>query len=97
MDLVDNYPELDESAPLMQTRSATGWTMATRTMATKALRRMVGSLRRDPVQCALHSGRIGGATQLAAQGASDIQIQKEQVNGSYCSIHGLCNSRGQGS
>ena len=23
----------------------------------------------DPVQCALHSGRIGGATQLADQGA----------------------------
>ena len=46
-------------------------------MATEASRRMVGSLGRDPVQYALHLGRIGGRTQLAAQGASDIQIQRE--------------------
>ena len=76
LDLLDIYPELDGSAPVMQIQSATGWTVATRTMATKALRRMVGSLGRDPVQYALHSGRIRGATQLAAQGASYIQIQR---------------------
>ena len=45
-------------------------------MATEASRRMVGSFGRDLVQYALHSGRIGGPTQLAAQGASDIQIQR---------------------
>ena len=60
----------------MQLQSAAGWTVATRKMAMKALRRMVGSLGRDLVQYALHSGRIGGANQLAAQGASDIQIQR---------------------
>ena len=76
LDLIDIYPELDGSAPLMQFRTATGWKVVTRTIATKALRRMVRSLGRDPVQYALHSGRIGGATQLAAQGASDIQIQR---------------------
>ena len=75
LDLLDFYPELSGSAPLMQTRTANGWKVITRTVATKALRRMVSSLGRDPMQYALHSGRIGGATQLAAQGASDIQIQ----------------------
>ena len=45
-------------------------------MTTKALRRMVGRLGRDPVQYALDPGRIAGATQLAAQGASDILIQR---------------------
>ena len=76
LDLLDLYPELSGSAPLMQTRTANGWKVITRTVATKALRRMVSSLGRDPMQYALHSGRIGGATQLAAQGASDIQIQR---------------------
>ena len=37
---------------------------------------MVSSMVRGPMTYALHSGRIGGATQLAAQGASDIQIQR---------------------
>ena len=31
---------------------------------------------RDPLQYALHSGRIGGATQSAAQGATVVQIQR---------------------
>ena len=76
LDLLDIYPELDGSAPLMQLQSATESTVATRTMATKSSRRLVGSLGRDAVQYVLHSGRIRGATQLAAQGASDIQIQR---------------------
>ena len=73
---LDCYPELSGSAPLMQTRTANGWKVSTRTVATKALRRMVSSQGRDPMQYALHSGRIGGATKLAAQGASDIHIQR---------------------
>ena len=76
LDLLGIYPELDDTIPLMQIQTATGWTVATRTMATKSLRRVVGSLGRDPVQYALYSGRIVGATQLAAQGSSDIQIQR---------------------
>ena len=31
---------------------------------------------RDPFQYALHSGRIGGATQPAAQGATVVQTQR---------------------
>ena len=62
LDLLDLYPELSGSAPVMQTRTANGWKLITRTLAAKALRRMVSSLGRDPMQYALHSGRIGGAT-----------------------------------
>ena len=78
LDLLNICPELDGSALLMQIQPANGWTVATRTMATQAMRWMVliGSLGRNPVQYALHSGRIGGATQLTAQSASDIQIQR---------------------
>ena len=36
----------------------------------------IGSLGRVPVQYALHSGRIGGANQRAAQDASDVQIHR---------------------
>lgn len=74
--LRDFYHDLGGSAPLMQARTATGWKVVTRAVATKALRRIVSSLGRDPAQYALHSGRIGGATQLVAQGASDIQIER---------------------
>ena len=44
--------------------------------AVKALRLMVASSGRDPMQFALHSGRIGGATQLASQGISELRIQR---------------------
>ena len=76
LDLLDIHPELNRSASLMQTRTGTGWKVITRTVATKALRRMLSSLGGDPAQYALHSRRIGGATQLAAQDVSDIQIQR---------------------
>ena len=66
LDLLDLHPELRRSAPLMQTRTVTRWKGIARTVATKVLRRMVGSLGRDPTRYALHSGQIGGATQLAA-------------------------------
>ena len=36
---------------------------------------MVGSIDRDPMQFTLHSGKIG-ATQLASQGISELQIQR---------------------
>ena len=44
--------------------------------ATHALLMILGGVRRYPLQYALHSGRIGGATQLAAQGATNVQIQR---------------------
>ena len=73
---LDFYPELSGSAPLVQTRTANGWKVITRTVATKALTRMVCSLGRDPMQYALNSSRSDGATQLAAQGAPDVQIRR---------------------
>ena len=50
--------------------------MFTRSEAVVALRLMVGSSGRDPMRFALHSGRIEGGTRLAAQGLSDLQIQR---------------------
>ena len=56
--------------------TAAGWKVITRTEAVGALRMMVASVGKNPAQYALHSGRIGGATQLAAQGMSELQIQR---------------------
>ena len=71
LDLLDFYPQLSVSAPLMQTRTANGWKIITRMVATKALRRMVSSLGRHLARYALRSGRIGGAAQLATHRTSD--------------------------
>ena len=43
---------------------------------TQALQLMVGLCGKDPAEFALHSGRVGGATQLAANGATPVQIQR---------------------
>ena len=48
----------------------------TRTEAVVALRMMAASAGKNPAHFALHSGRIGGATKLAAQGMSELQIQR---------------------
>ena len=60
----------------MQTYSVAGWRVINRREATHALRVIVGGVGRDPLQYVLHSGRIGGATQLAAQGDTNVQIQR---------------------
>ena len=60
----------------MQTYSVAGWRLINRREATHALRVIAGGVGVDPLQYALHSGRIGGATQLAAQGATNVQIQR---------------------
>ena len=70
------HPQLPGEAPLTVRRTPSGWNVLTRTEAVAALRLMVGSSGRDPAQYALRSGRIGGATQLAAQGISELQIQR---------------------
>ena len=67
LDLLDLYPTLDGAAPLMQMYSVAGWRVINRREATHALR-VVGGVVRDPLKYALHSGRIGSAKQLAAQG-----------------------------
>ena len=48
----------------------------TRTEAVVALRMMAASAGKNPARFALHSGRIGEATKLAAQGISELEIQR---------------------
>ena len=62
--------------PLMQSCTTSGWKVITRSEATRALRLLVSCVGREPSQYALHSGRIGGATHLAAQGGSELQVQR---------------------
>ena len=76
LDLLDIYPTLDGAAPLMQTYSIAGWRVVNYNKATHAWRMIVGGAGRDPFQYVLRSGRIGGATQLAAQETTDVQIQR---------------------
>ena len=74
----------------MAYRSHGGWKVWTRGQATYCLRRGLsvaamaqenskegGKARLAPEEFALHSGRIGGATRLAAMGASSRVIQQE--------------------
>ena len=65
LDLMELYLTLDGAAPLMPTYSVAGWRVINRREATHALRVIVGGVGMDPLQYALHSGRIGGATQLS--------------------------------
>ena len=80
LDLLDLYLTLEGAAPLMQTYSVAGWRVMNRMEATHALRMIVGGGGRDPLQYASYSGRIGGTTQLAAQGATNTKY-KERVDG----------------
>ena len=50
--------------------------MITRAEAVVALRMMAASASKNPAHFVLHSGWIGGATKLAAQGMSELQIQR---------------------
>ena len=60
----------------MQWQGPLGGKVVSRSEATRALRLLVTSVGRNPEEFALHSGRIRGATHLASQGASEIQIQR---------------------
>ena len=75
LDLLAVHPLPPGESPLTVRQTSRGWKPFTRTEAVEALRLMVGSSGQDPAQYALHSGRIGGATQLAAQGVPQLQIQ----------------------
>ena len=63
LDLLELYPTLDGAAPLMQTYFVAGCRVINRREATHALRMIVGCVGRDPLQYALYSGRVVGATQ----------------------------------
>ena len=60
----------------MTRRTASGWKVIARTEAAVALRMMAASAGKNPAQFALHSGGVEGATKLAAQGMSELQIQQ---------------------
>ena len=74
--LLDAHPRLPGGAPLMTRRTASGWKVITRTEAVVALRIMTASAGKNLAQFALHSGQIGGATKLDAQGMPEFQIQR---------------------
>ena len=63
LDLLELYPTLDGAAPFIQTYFVAGWRATNHREATHALRVTVGDVGRDPLQYALHPGRIGDATQ----------------------------------
>ena len=76
VELLDAHPRLPGGAPLMTRRTASGWKVITRIEEVVALRMMAASAGKNPAQFALHSGRIGGAINLAAQAMSELQIQR---------------------
>ena len=76
VELLDAHPRHPGGAPLMTRRTASGWKVITQTEAVVALRMMAASTGKNPAQFALYSGRIGGATKLAAKGISELQIQR---------------------
>lgn len=77
LDLLDVHPELECSAPPMQSVKGGKWAVVPRSAATAIMRDMVGIVGRDPRELAMHSGRNGDATQLAKQEAFFvIQIQR---------------------
>ena len=71
VELLDAHPRLPGGAPLTTRRTASGWKVITRTEAVVASRMMAASAGKNPAQFALHSGRLGRATQLDAQGMSE--------------------------
>ena len=75
-ELLDVYPLLPAEAPLTTRSTPLGWKVSTRTEAVTALRFKISSIGRDNMQFALHSGRIGGGTQLVFQGTSEWKIQR---------------------
>ena len=94
VELLGAHPRLPGGTPLMARRTASGWKVITRTVAVVALRMMAASAGKNLAQFALHSGRIGGATKLAAQGMSELQIQRArpvEVSG----VYGLCERCGR--
>ena len=75
-ELLDVHPQLPGwESPLTVPATSRGWKVFPRMEAATALRLIVGFSGKDPMQFALHSGRIGGGTKLAAQDFSEFQIQ----------------------
>ena len=81
LELMLLYPSLDVSCPLATYADGNRWRVWTRNQATVSLRDLVGRQGLVPGEYALHSGRIGGATRLAAGGVSIMEIQRQRGGG----------------
>ena len=77
LELMLLYPNLESSSPLATYADGNRWRVWTRNQATASLRDLVGKQGMVPEEYALHSGRIGGATKLAAGGVSNMEIQRQ--------------------
>ena len=77
LELMLVYPNLELSCPLATYADGERWRVWTRNQATVSLRDLVGKQGLVSKEYALHSGRIGGATRLAAGGVSTLEIQRQ--------------------
>jgi hypothetical protein len=77
LELMLVYPNLELSCPLATYADGDRWRVWTRNQATVSLRELVGRQGLVSEEYALHSGRIGGATRLAAGGVSTLEIQRQ--------------------
>ena len=68
--------ELDD-APLATYPQGSQWKVWTEKQATATLQAVIERRGLDPREYALHSGRIGGASRLAAMGLSTYDIQRQ--------------------
>ncbi len=78
IELMSLYTFLPSCAPLVAFGVGDGrWAMWTKQRTTVALRQVVSLAELRPDEYALHSLRIGGATYLAAKGASSETLRQE--------------------
>lgn len=77
LELMSTYVSLDDNAPIATYADGQSWRVWTEKQATAALRALVESQGLNPEEHALQSGRIGGASRLAAMGLSSYDIQQQ--------------------
>ena len=77
LELMSTHRELDADAPLSVYADGSQWRVWKEHEATIMLRDVVERLGLDPSEYALHSGRIGGATRMAAAGLSSYDIKQQ--------------------
>ena len=94
VELLLSFPFLPPHAPLVAFGTdGVSWLMWTKHKATLALRQVVSLMGLQPVEYALHSLRIGGATHLSASGASPEVLRRE---GRWAGEHGYRPVRSHG-
>ena len=76
VELFDVHTQRSGEAPLTVPGTACGCNVFPGTEMTTRCGLMVECSYRDPMQYKRHPGRIGGSTQFAAQGTSELHIQR---------------------